>query len=157
MKKPNTPIVSRQYQRKNSFAIFIFHDENTPVNTIIDDKAIIITDMPSTPSVIVILSGAYHVQLCTRSISASGLAALSRKKVTTNTAVRAKRAVAPVTITARIDFMSLQRNKNNIIKTGTTTNKPKIFIYIFLIIFLFYTKISTNMAIRIVPATKNAT
>jgi len=33
LKNPNTPIVSRQYQRKNSFAISIFHDENTPVNS----------------------------------------------------------------------------------------------------------------------------
>ena len=51
MKKPNTPVDNRQNHMKNSFGSgSIFHEANTPANTMNADKRIITTDIPSTPS-----------------------------------------------------------------------------------------------------------
>jgi hypothetical protein len=51
MKKPKTPIASRQNHKKNSLGMgSIFHETRTPVNTIIDESISMATEMPSTPT-----------------------------------------------------------------------------------------------------------
>jgi hypothetical protein len=128
MKNPYTPIESRQYQRKNSFAIFIFHEEKTPVKTIIDESISIATEIPSTPTVKDMLSGAYQLQLEMKSISAIGSIARSLKNNITNTIESASNAVAPATIIDLIVFMLLVKNNKPIIKIGINTNNSNIFI-----------------------------
>ena len=50
MKNPNTPMLKRQNHRKNSFGIVsIFQEVKVPVNTMIEDKRSMATEMPSTP------------------------------------------------------------------------------------------------------------
>ena len=51
MKNPKTPTLSRQNHIKNSFtSFFICQEANVPVNTIMDDRSSIATEMPSTPT-----------------------------------------------------------------------------------------------------------
>ncbi len=62
MKKPNTPVDSSMSQRKKSLGSgSIFHEANVPANTMIDDRRIIATDMPSTPRARWMLSGSNHI------------------------------------------------------------------------------------------------
>ena len=51
IKKPNTPVDSRKNHMKNCLGSgFIFHEANTPANTMNADSRIITTLTPSTPS-----------------------------------------------------------------------------------------------------------
>ncbi len=51
MKKPYTPVESKQYHRKKFLGSgLIFHDANVPANTMIDVSSSISTEMPSTPT-----------------------------------------------------------------------------------------------------------
>lgn len=50
MKNPKTPTLNRQNQRKYSLtSVFICHEANVPVKTMMADRSSIATEMPSTP------------------------------------------------------------------------------------------------------------
>ena len=84
MKKPNTPVESRKNHKKYCFGRgLIFHDANTPANTMNAESTIITTEMPSTPSARLMLSGAYHVQLPVSIISSVTPAARVCRNTTT--------------------------------------------------------------------------
>lgn len=51
MKNPNTPVESKQNQRKKFFGSgSIFQEANVPAKTMIAERSNIITDIPSTPT-----------------------------------------------------------------------------------------------------------
>ena len=51
MKNPNTPTLNRQNHIKNSLtSVFIRHEANVPVNTMMADSSSMATDIPSTPT-----------------------------------------------------------------------------------------------------------
>ena len=71
MKNPNTPVESRMSQRKNSLVMgWIFHEANEPVRSIIDERRSIATEIPSTPTARLILSGVNQLHVPVKSMGA---------------------------------------------------------------------------------------
>lgn len=130
MKKPNTPVErSANHRKKFLGSGLIFHEAKTPANTMIAESIIIRTEIPSTPTASWIFSGAYHIQLPVKSISAVSPAARRSRNHTQSQIARPSNAVEHTVITVRMAFILLLRQMPNpaIMTMGMITNQIKIF------------------------------
>jgi hypothetical protein len=100
IKKPKTPVESKLNQRKNSFVSgSIFHEVNTPVATIMDERQSIATETPSTPTEKPIFKGLYHITDDVNSIGSVIPAFRAAMNFITKMVDKVNSATLPVTIT----------------------------------------------------------
>ena len=102
---------------------FIFHEANTPANTMNADSKIITTLTPSTPSARWTLNGAYHSTSLRRIISLVSPAPRVCRKMLTSQTASTMSALAPTTATVLKALMPrlLHRARPPSVNRGTIT------------------------------------